>query len=51
MIGVTVSTLVERYDTPLGGQRFGERHIGGRFHPMRVQRDNGGAFPAIVEVG
>jgi hypothetical protein len=51
MVGVSVAALVERDDSPLGREEFGERREGGRLHDVRMESDEWSAAASGVEVG
>ena len=51
VIGVSVSTLVERHDPPFGGQRRGQRRKGHRLHEVRVQGDEYATDTTRIKIG
>ena len=51
VIGVSVSTLVERHDPPFGGQRRGQRRKSYRLHEVRVQGDEYATDTTRIKIG
>ena len=51
VVGVSVATLIECDDSPLGREEFGQGRKGGRLHDVRMESDEWAAAASGVEVG